>query len=92
MTIFAVIQQPHPSHSALSVAIFQAYPDDTYDLGNGAWLISDSVTAKEVSDKIGISDGTNGSAVVIEAASYFGRANPAIWSWIKAKWEGGPNG
>ena len=76
----------------LSVAIFQAYPDDTYDLGNGAWLISDSVTAKEVSDKIGISDGTNGSAVVIEAASYFGRANPAIWSWIKAKWEGGPNG
>ena len=65
MTIFAVIQQPHPSHSALSVAIFQAYPDDTYDLGNGAWLISDSVTAKEVSDKIGISDGTNGSAVVI---------------------------
>jgi len=29
-----------------------------------------------------------GSAVVIEAASYFGRANPAIWSWIKTHWEG----
>lgn len=92
MTIFTVVQQPHAGPVNLNGAIKEAYPEDTFDLGNGAWLISDNGTALEVSEKIGITDGSNGSALVVEMASYYGRANPAIWSWIKSKWEGGPNG
>lgn len=87
MTLFTIIQQPGTVGNKLANAVSAAYPDDVYDLGNGAWIVSDSATAKEVSDKVGISEGENGSGVVVEVASYFGRANPAIWSWMKTKWE-----
>lgn len=92
MTIFVIIQQHVDTPNRLAAAIKAAYPNDTYALEGNAWLISDNSTAVDVSNRIGITDGEAGSAVVIEAASYYGRANPAIWSWIKAKWEGGPNG
>lgn len=92
MTLFTIIQQPGTIGDQLSNAVKAAYPDDVYVLGNGAWIVSDSVTARDVSDKIGISEGDNGSAIVVEVASYFGRANPSIWSWMKAKWEQSPSG
>jgi hypothetical protein len=92
MSIFIIVRQLPVPESDLGVAIKAAFPDDVYELGDGAWLVSDSSTALDVSNKIGITEGKVGSAVVIEAASYYGRANPAIWSWIKTKWEGGPNG
>lgn len=92
MTIFVIIQQPDVDPGRLEAAVKTAYPNDYYDLGGGAWIVSDNSTAVDVSSRIGITEGAAGSAVVIEAASYYGRANPAIWSWIKAKWEGGPNG
>ena len=92
MSIFIVVKQQPVSAGDLGAVIKAAFPEDVYELGDNAWLVSDSGTAVEVSNKIGITDGSVGAAVVIEAASYYGRANPAIWSWIKAKWEGGPNG
>ncbi len=48
--------------------------------------------AKEVSDTLGITDGAAGAALVFEVASYFGRANPNIWSWIKDNWDAGKHG
>ena len=51
--------------------------------GGAGWLISAKATAKDVSDKLQITDGTSGAALIIEMASYFGRANRAIWTWIK---------
>lgn len=88
MTIFAVINQPSPSSDRLQAAIVSVYPRHNYDLGNGTWLVSDSGTASEISAKLGITpEGENGSAVILEVASYFGRANPAIWTWIKTNWE-----
>lgn len=92
MTLFAIIQQPGANAERLSGAIAAAYPEAKYDLASGAWIVSDIATAKEISDKVGISEGTNGSGVVLEVASYFGRANPAIWSWMKSKLERPPNG
>ena len=88
MTIFAVIKQPGPNSELLAGAIGQHFPLQHYDLGNGSWLIADNGTASDLSTKLGITpEGAVGSAVVIEVASYYGRANPAIWSWIKTNWE-----
>lgn len=92
MSIFIIVQQKAVETTTLGEAIHEAYPDNVYDLGEGTWLVSDSSTAMAVSEKIKVTGGESGSAVIIEAASYFGRANPAIWSWIKANWEGGSNG
>jgi hypothetical protein len=88
MTIFTIIQQPGTVGDKLSKAVALAYADDLYDLGGGVWLVADSATAQEVSKKVGITDGINGSGVVVEVASYYGRTNPAVWTWMKAKWEG----
>jgi hypothetical protein len=80
MTIFIIVQQQSVVENRLSAAITEAYPDDVYKLEGNAWLVSDNTTAVDVSNKIGITNGDAGSAVVVEAASYYGRANPAIWS------------
>jgi hypothetical protein len=92
MTVFLVLQQSGLNSQKLSEAVAKAYPNDTYALGNNGWIVSGTGTAQEVSDKIGISGGENGSGIVVEIASYYGRTNPAVWSWIKNKWEGSPSG
>jgi hypothetical protein len=80
MPVFAVIRQSTPS-DALGQAIAREYAEAHYDLGDGVWLVAGSGTAKDVADKVGITPaGAVGTAIVLEAASYYGRANPAIWS------------
>lgn len=92
MPVFTVIRQSDPNE-ALASAITQEFPETHYDLGRGVWLVSGSGTAQEISDKLKITpDGATGTGIVIEAASYYGRANPAIWTWIKNQWVGSPNG
>jgi len=87
MPVFAVVRQSIPS-DALAQAITREFETGNYDLGNGSWLVAGAGTAKDIADKLGITpDGVTGTAVVIEAASYYGRANPAIWTWIKNHWE-----
>ena len=92
MAIFAVIRQPGLNSEKLAAAVTSAYPNH-YDLGNGVWLVAERTTAQEISNKLQIlPEPTNGSAVILEAASYFGRANPAIWSWMKSNWEATASG
>lgn len=92
MPVFAVIRQTDPEN-ATHGAVLREFPDAHYDLGSGVWLVAGVGTAQEISNKLGITpDAKNGTGVVIEAASYYGRANPAIWTWIKANWERGANG
>lgn len=86
MTIFAIVHQPGADVQTLGAAVKATYPLHHYDLGEGAWLVAARGTAKDISDRLLISDGPNGPALVIELASYFGRANPAIWTWITANW------
>ena len=92
MPVFAVIRQSDPE-GALARAIAAEFPDAHYDVGVGAWLVAGSGTAQEISNKLGVTpDAATGSAVVLEAASYYGRANPAIWTWIKENWARRANG
>jgi hypothetical protein len=93
MAIFAIIHQPGSPAAKLETAIKLHFETANYSLGNGAWLVAGPGTAQDVAKKLGVAPGTEaGSAVVLEAASYFGRANPAIWSWMKANWEARPVG
>lgn len=95
MAIFAIIPQPGPHADKLAPAIIGAFPDAYLSIGSSVWLVAGSGTAQDISNRVGITGvepNVVGSAVVIEAASYFGRGNPAIWSWIKANWEARPVG
>lgn len=89
MTIFAIIPQPGPNGERLDKAVNDAVGQaNCLSIGNGAWLVSAAGTAQDLSNRIGISEGHAGSAMVFEIGSYYGRANPAYWSWIKSNWEG----
>jgi hypothetical protein len=88
MAIFAVIQQPSANSARLGPKVLSAFPTHL-SIGSGVWLVAAAGTAQDVSTKLEIlPTEQNGAAVVLEVASYFGRANPAIWSWIKTNWEG----
>lgn len=88
MPIFAIISQPSSTGERLPGVIAREFKNDHMQLGTGQWVVAAPMTAKELSDKLGITDGSNGSALVLEVSSYYGRASNNIWSWIKNKWEG----
>ena len=93
MAIFAIILQPGANGEHLPHSIATAVGEGKFlKIADGSWLVSDRGTAQDLSGRIGITEDHAGSAVVLEIASYYGRANPAIWSWIKTNWEGAPLG
>lgn len=92
MPVFAVIPQPNPNAAKLPGAVETNFANEYLLLDdNKGWLISAKGTAQELSATLGVTSGTNGAAVILEIASYFGRANPNIWSWVKAKMEAPPS-
>ena len=87
MAIFAVIHQESAPVDKLGLAISNLYPDANIKVNEGVWLVAQAGSAVDVATKLGIADGSNGAALILEVGSYHGRANPNIWAWIKAKWE-----
>ncbi len=85
MAIFVVFRVK--ASACMRAAIARTYPENSLDLGNNEWLISTKGTPKTVSDSLGITSNpdTIGAAIVFSVDSYFGRASPEIWEWIKRK-------
>ena len=92
MAIFAIIKQPNPKQAQLDAEILSMFPDAFRLEGQAGWLISAQTSAQNLSERLHITDGSNGGAVVVEVSSYFGRANPNTWTWLKEKMEAASNG
>jgi hypothetical protein len=89
MAVFAIIVQPSPNTANLARVVADHFAGANYQLAGGhGWLVSAAMTSKGLSDHLGITDGSNGAAVILEVASYFGRADPNVWTWIQQNWEG----
>ncbi len=86
MTIFAVFAAAQPEK--LSGAIAKHFPGNFTKVSDDSWFISADGTSKDVSDKLGVTDGASGGAIVVSVSGYYGRASTPIWEWVKAKWEG----
>jgi hypothetical protein len=79
---------PTNNAEALGKAVSEKLGNDAYQLpGAGAWLISYDGTAKELSDALGITDGSVGTGVIVTVGSYYGRAPTDIWEWMKVRME-----
>ena len=87
MSIFVLTQQSDSGPSGTLTEGILASSIQNYPLGNGAWLLAGAGTAKEICERLGIDKGLYGTGILTEVSSYYGRANPAIWSWIKQNWE-----
>jgi len=84
MTIFVIFNVSNPQ--SLKVAIERVFPNDHLSLGASEWLVSSaSMTSRDVGDAIEISEGKNGTAIIMAMAGYWGRASNNIWEWIAAK-------
>lgn len=88
-TLFAVVASNAPDK--LGPKIQEIFPDMNQNIGPGQWLIvaPSTMTTTEISTSLGVTDGTNGSALVVSSAGYFGRLNVSVWEWVKAKLGGG---
>jgi hypothetical protein len=92
MSIFVVIQQNKSGPKGVLADMIVSTAIPSYQLLEGVWLVANEGTARDVCEKLGIAEAETGTAVVTEVGSYFGRANPAIWTWMKANWGGQPLG
>ena len=85
MAIFAVL--PPQANTSLDEAIQARFPQDSLRLSPNQWLISYAGTAIALSNDLGVTDGKNGGAVIIQMSSYYGRAPTSVWDWVKSKLE-----
>ena len=89
MSIFVVFRVGEPDK--LKAAIEDNYPDNFLEVAVGQWLVSAKGTAKEISDKLGITNDERKPgitpAMVVKSDGYYGRAAGNIWEWMKVKIE-----
>ncbi len=84
MTVFALLNVNRPE--LVVPALNANFPGDFLQISANEWLVAGrGLTAKDVSDKLGITDGKSGSAIVFTTAGYFGLASNNIWEWITVK-------
>ena len=84
MTVFVAINVTQPAQ--FDLAVKTNFAEDHLQISPQEWLIAASgSTAKDISDKLGITDGSNGSAIIFVTAGYYGRAPNNIWEWISVK-------
>lgn len=81
MATFVIIPVP-PIEQKLGDVISGKFGNSAYQLPQGEWLVSYQGTSKQLSDELGITDGTNGSAVVLGVTSYWGLASKDLWEWL----------
>lgn len=81
--MFVILGQTN--HLQLGQVIAAKYPNDHLALNPGQWIVIASGTAKEISDHLGITDGSTGDAVVVAGTSYYGRASSQIWEWMASR-------
>lgn len=86
MNIYVIIPT-QPTHTKLDELIKKEFEGYNYHLPQGEWLVAFNGTSRELSDKLGISDGSNGSAIIVGISGYYGRASTDLWEWIRVKSE-----
>jgi hypothetical protein len=83
MAVYVVIALGNPA--AVSGAVGVHYSANNIPLAQNAWLVADAGTTKDVSDKVGLSNGQNSTGVVFGVSGYFGYLSPSVWEWIRSK-------
>ena len=89
MNVFAIIRVQN--EAKMKAALEEHFSKNFHDLGNKTWLVASSGSAKELSDKLGVTaadDSTpTGPAIIVRFEDYFGRGPRPTWDWIKEKLE-----
>jgi hypothetical protein len=69
----------------LATAINGIFPTDHLKIGPGQWIIAANGTSQDVSDRLGVTAGNTGTAIVVSVSGYYGRAPTNIWEWMASR-------
>lgn len=83
MTIFVIIAQG--DNQPLTDALAKTFPGNFLSIAPAQWLVASMGTAKEICDKLGITQGDVSNVIVFSVSGYFGRAPNNVWEWISVK-------
>jgi hypothetical protein len=87
MPIFMIV--PTDDAEPISKALVSHQAQGTLDftkLPKNGFFVQYSGTTQELSNLLGITDGSSASAVVAAISSYYGRAPTTLWEWLKTRW------
>lgn len=85
MAVFMIVPTVHEP-SQLKARLIDMFAGHFHELPKGEFLVKYTGTSRQLSDDLGITDGTNGAAVVASLGGYYGRAPNDVWEWIKQNW------
>jgi hypothetical protein len=83
MIIFTILTPG--DNPGLEAALDVHFTNEYLKIRAGQYLVAGRSTVIDVSNILGITDGTNGTGVVFSTSAYYGRASTNIWDWIKVK-------
>ena len=83
MAVFAVMA--FAPNTRLERAIRTLFGRDHVRIAPNTWMVAAEASPRELADRLGITDGSNGSAVVVAFERYHGRGPPSMAAWIKSK-------
>jgi hypothetical protein len=83
MALFALMTSEDTP--ALEAKIKELFPNAYLQVEPRQWFLIGSGTAKDVSERLGITSGVSGSGIVISVGGYYGRAGTNVWEWIASK-------
>jgi hypothetical protein len=77
--IFAVIATRQAAEIKLEVLPEHSF----YELTDDTWLVAYEGTTRQLAEHLGIRGGNTGSGLVLQAATYSGRASNDLWEWLR---------
>lgn len=85
MGVFAVIS-PTPDPE-LAERIGTASGGKCFAYSDRSWLVKFDGTSMKLARELKADGDGDQSAIVLSVSSYYGRANPQIWEWLRTHWE-----
>lgn len=58
---------------------------DFHEVAADKFFVNFAGTSTDLSQKLGIAEGTTGNGIVLLVSSYHGRAPKSIWEWVNLK-------
>ena len=84
MPIHVIVSQ---DPDALLKVLQSQYVGKHYKISGDSFLVVAPETSKDLSEKLGITQGVNGGGFVGHISGYFGRMAPDVWEWIRINWD-----
>lgn len=88
MAVFAIIRPG--DNEILKNSIQEHFAEAHYKIAPGQWFVRSDLTAREVSEKLGLVAGAGvglSGTLVLRISSYFGLSATETWEWLKTAME-----